>query len=154
MNQLLDFCPREVVLRLYLIHNPIRHRLLAHLAIINFLFHCVVGNEPIDVTSLLLSVTVHATDSLGIVARIPGRVQDYDAVSSDQIDAQTACSSRQQKQPGCSIWLVECVYEALPLNTTSTAIQTYSCKTKPVYICLQCNYPRKKKRLYFSLNYA
>ncbi len=137
MNKLLNLGLGKVTVSLNLVHDPVRHSLLAHLPVVDLLLHGVIGDEPVDVAGLLLSIAVHAAHSLGVVARIPRRVQDNHSVGADQVDAQTPGPCRQQEQPGLVVWLVEGVDEPLALDATRAAVKAVIVLVLgPFFICV------------------
>ena len=56
------------------------HCLLANLAVVNFLLHCMVSDESVDEAVLLLSVTENTANGLSVVARVPRRVQHNNSI--------------------------------------------------------------------------
>ena len=68
----------------------------ANLSVVDLLFEGVVRDEAVDVRDLFLSVSVDPTDGLTVVTRVPRRVENDDAIGTDQVDAQ-ALKSKQQK---------------------------------------------------------
>lgn len=61
---------------------------MSYLSVVDLLFEGVVGDEPVDVADLGLSVAVDPADGLTVMARVPRSIEDYDSVGTDQIDAQ------------------------------------------------------------------
>ena len=64
--------------------------LLVDLAVVHLLLKRAGSNEAVDAAALLLSVSVHATHSLCVVARVPRCVEQHNAIGANQIDAEPA----------------------------------------------------------------
>ncbi|RMZ96319.1 hypothetical protein BpHYR1_018355 [Brachionus plicatilis] len=124
VDKLFDFGARKMVLGLYLVDDPVRHCLLAHLSLVDLLLHCVIGNQPVDKAVLGLAVPEDAADGLGVVTRVPRRVQHNHPVRPDQIDAQTAGPRRQQEQPLAVVSPVKRVDQLFALRATSAAVES------------------------------
>lgn len=71
-----------------------RHPLFGHLSVIDLLLQSEVTDEAVNVAGLSLTVAIHPTHCLGVVTRVPRRVEHNDAVCSDQIYPQAARSVR------------------------------------------------------------
>ena len=78
--------------------------MLVDLSIVDLFFHSVVGDETIDVALFGLPIPVHPAHGLAVVARVPGGVEHYNAVGTNQVDTQTAGSEDMK------IWLVDCMF--------------------------------------------
>ena len=68
------------------------HALLGHLSVVDLLLQGEVTDEAVDVAGFPLTIAVHSTHRLGVVTRVPGRVEHHNAVGPDQIDPQAARS--------------------------------------------------------------
>jgi hypothetical protein len=86
-----------MILRLYFVNDPIGHGLLGYLTIVNLLLHCMIGDETINETVLLLTISKDATHSLSVMTRIPRSIEDNDSIGANQIDPEASGTSREQK---------------------------------------------------------
>lgn len=66
-----------------------RHALFGDLPVIDLLLQGEVTHQPVDMTRLPLTVAVDAAHRLGVVTRVPRRVENHHTVRSDQVYAQT-----------------------------------------------------------------
>ena len=93
-------------------------------------------------------IPVNSEDTLNIMRRIPGRIENDDPVSGDQIDAQTTGTGRNEKQAGAQVgWVVENIAPISSQFRSSRSIQTE-------VVCIQmpatkCHLKNKNK----SINY-
>ena len=76
-----------------------------------------VPNKPIS------DLPVDSTNSLGVVARVPGSIKHHHTIGTDQIDAQAASSGRNEEQEDISIG-IEFVDQLLAFHGIGAAIQT------------------------------
>ena len=75
-----------------------------------------VPNKPIS------DLPVDSTNSLGVVARVPGSIKHHHTIGTDQIDAQAASSGRNEEQEDISIG-IEFVDQLLAFHGIGAAIQ-------------------------------
>jgi len=78
------------ILRIQLVNDTVRDALLIYLAVVDILFHCVIGDEPIDKTAAALSIAIDTADGLAVVARVPRSVEHHHTTSADQVDPKTS----------------------------------------------------------------
>lgn len=66
-----------------------RHALFGDLPVIDLLLKGEVTHQPVDMTWLPLTIAVDTAHRLGIVTRVPRRVENHHTVCSNQVYAQT-----------------------------------------------------------------
>ena len=57
-----------------------------------------LSQKPVDEHGPDLPEAVDAEDALDVIGRVPGGVEDDDPVGSHQVDAQRACSGRDEEE--------------------------------------------------------
>ena len=54
-----------------------KHTLFVDLSIINLFLQALVADQSINITRFCLAITIHSTNSLSVMTRIPGCVKNY-----------------------------------------------------------------------------
>ena len=86
-----------------LVDDPGREGLFGDLAIVDLLFHGSLGEESVDVDGLFLTKSVDPEDGLDVVSRVPGGVEDDDAIGGHQIDSKTSGFRRDEEESGLGV---------------------------------------------------
>lgn len=71
-----------------------RHALFGDLSVVYLLLQGEITDKAVNVAGFLLTIAVHPTHRLGIVAWVPGGIKHNNAVGPDHINPQAARSER------------------------------------------------------------
>lgn len=69
------------------------------------MLHGAVGDEAVDVAGLDLAEAINAVDALHVLRRVPGHVEDDDAVGGHQVDAEAPRTRGDQEEARASFAL-------------------------------------------------
>jgi len=100
------------------VHNVRRQRLFVRLSLENLLLDGARSNEAIHEAVFLLTVTPDSSERLLVCRWIPIRVEENEAIGTDQVQATTTSFAAEQENKFLTVRIVELVDQLLAFITT------------------------------------